>query len=211
MVVCYVRLYASLAPNASPASRIYALLLPSADTTTWTELDVRQSSLGGFGTYPKRQAGLDWSDLSNTPVLMPYLGVETVTKDAHSLKLLLLVLKGEFERLTLGEVHKRHGERVFVADGLFAVPQREAHGSSLARSAPLPPSTPLLQVADGVAACYLLADDVRRGTSASLDRAYHWLWLLRSLPRLRRSLPTRQRFGSRLYSPQPDRRALIPL
>jgi len=31
VVACYVRLYHSLASNCLPASRIYALLLPSAD------------------------------------------------------------------------------------------------------------------------------------------------------------------------------------
>ena len=75
MVVAYVRLFASLEHNVTPKSRIYALLLPSADTKRWAELSVRQSPLGGFGVYPRQAGELDWLNMSLTPVLLPYLGV----------------------------------------------------------------------------------------------------------------------------------------
>ena len=142
MVVAYVRLYPSLAPNASPTSRIYALLLPSAaDSTEWSELSVRKSPLGGFGVYPRRAgkaAAQAWSNAGSVPVLLPYLGVETVVKDDHSRKTLISVLKGHFERVTLGELQARHGGgRAYVVDGLFAVPQ------SSPSQKPLPPATRL--------------------------------------------------------------------
>ena len=63
MVVCYVRLYASLAPSATPSSRVYALLLPSADKSRWQELEVRRSPLGGYGLFPKKSPHLDWPSL----------------------------------------------------------------------------------------------------------------------------------------------------
>ena len=75
MVVAYVRLFASLEHNVTPKSRIYALLLPSADTKRWAELSVRQSPLSGFGVYPRQAGELDWLNMSLTPVLLPYLGV----------------------------------------------------------------------------------------------------------------------------------------
>ena len=162
MVVAYVRLHAS--PTAPPSGRVYALLLPSADTDEWDEVDVRRSALGGFGAFPvhgparhKATCGFSWADTGTTPVLMPYWGKETVTKDDHSRKALIDVLKGNFELLTLGELQKHHDHgRAYAVDGLFAVP-----GTPGGRGAPLPPATKLLQVSDGTAACYLLADDVK--------------------------------------------------
>lgn len=164
MVVAYVRLYASLSPTASPSSRVYALLLPSHTTNAWAELDVRPSRLGGYGLFPARRgSSINWDDVGGVPVLLPYLGVESVTKDAHSLKTLLEVLKGHFERVTVGEVEAKNGGQ-YVADGLFAVARTKGgKGGDV-----LTPSTKLLQVAlapsasgVGSSVCYLLADDVR--------------------------------------------------
>ena len=70
MVVCYVRLYASLAPTATPSSRVYALLLPDAADSTWAEVDVRHSLLGGFGVFPKRSSALNWGNVADVPVLL---------------------------------------------------------------------------------------------------------------------------------------------
>ena len=163
MVVAYVRLYASLAPTTSPSTRVYALLLPSHADDTWAELDVRPSRLGGYGVFPaRRKSGVNWHDVSHIPVLLPYLGVESVTKDAHSLRTLLEVLKGHFECCTVAELEATHGGQ-YVRDGLFAIPHRGSGGDGAILSS----STELLQVSHapsngGTAdVCYLLADDVR--------------------------------------------------
>ena len=98
MPFAYVTLTPSLEAT-SPSSRVYALLLPTRNDE-WPELAVRHSELQGFGVYPGAQSSpsnngksVCWTDLA-TPVLLPYLGAETVTKDAHSQRLLLMVLKG---------------------------------------------------------------------------------------------------------------------
>ena len=138
---------------------------------------MQPSALGGFGVFPaagcKGQGGgaLDWSDVSDVPVLFPYLGVETVVKDHHSLKILMSVLKGHFERLTLAELqaHRADGQ-AYVADGLFAVPQTKASQPRLL------PETRLLQVAssptDLASACYLVEDDVRANLHLDGSRAH---------------------------------------
>ena len=87
--------YVTIAPSLdapSPSTRVYALLLPTA-SDEWPELSIRHSSLGGFGVWPARKStsGLNWPALT-TPVVLPYLGAETVTKDAHSLKALMAAL-----------------------------------------------------------------------------------------------------------------------
>jgi len=79
MVVAYVRLFASLGPQPSlPASRIYALLLPSATSCEWDEISIQRSTLGGEGVFPSDAGHIDWCDVGATPVLMPYLGADTV-------------------------------------------------------------------------------------------------------------------------------------
>ena len=86
-----------------------------------------------------------WSNL-HCPVLLPYFGAETVTKDSHSLTMLLVVLRGDFETCTVGEVllATSDGVGALVADGLFAVRQEDvAH--KLDRP-PLDNKTELLQV-----------------------------------------------------------------
>ncbi|EOD13134.1 hypothetical protein EMIHUDRAFT_452034 [Emiliania huxleyi CCMP1516] len=107
---------AAVAPNGT----VHALLLPSADGE-WEELSVGPSQFAGagFGVFPRSTARLDWGALE-TPVLMPYLGLETVVQDAHLLKLLLRVLQGNFVPLTAGEVAAAGGGQL-VADGLCAV------------------------------------------------------------------------------------------
>ena len=190
MVFAYVTLHPTLDRTDAGGSRIYALLLPSAATGAWADVAVRQSKINdaGFGAFPCSTAGLNWSDLRH-PVLLPYLGSETVVKDQHSLKLLVLVLRGEFMRVTAGEVVEASADKEpFVADGLFAVPQRAAPDGKRQRAA-LPAATELLQVANPEAAnrcrggvqdiacgtssvCYLLAADVRRALHLEGPRAH---------------------------------------
>ena len=169
MPFAYVTLTPSLEAT-SPSSRVHALLLPTRNDE-WPELAVRHSELQGFGVYPGTQSSpsnngkcVCWTDLA-TPVLLPYLGAETVTKDAHSQRLLLMVLKGRFEQLTVRELSAANGDALYAADGLFAVPAAGAPSSSKV----LPPSTQLLQVSDGsssvagaASCCYLIADDVKK-------------------------------------------------
>ena len=82
MVVVYVKLYTSLTRGESPLSRIYALLLPTPEPTVeWKEINVRPSPLGGYGVFPATTTALRWTDVRATPVLLPYLGVETVVKE----------------------------------------------------------------------------------------------------------------------------------
>ena len=80
MVVVYVRIQASLARSASLSKRIYALLLPDGETGEWAEVNVRASALGGFGVFPvKHNRGqLDWSNVSNVPVLMVCIARRTL-------------------------------------------------------------------------------------------------------------------------------------
>ena len=159
MVVAYVRLSSSLASTCSPSSRVYALLLPSADGNDWAELKVRRSPLGGFGVVPCDGEVLSWNDVTNTPVLLPYLGVETVVKDAFAHDALVEVLKGEFQRVTLAELQARHGGgQTYVENGLFVNPR----GAASRGEQTLAPETPLLQIrAAGGRAHYLLADAAR--------------------------------------------------
>ena len=115
MVVCYVTLQPSI--SQPPGKTVYALLL--ALDGKWDEVSVSKASVcDGYGVFPRGKAA-GWDQLP-VPVLMPYLGVETVAQDHTSLRLLLAVLRGEFERLTLAELAKGSGRR-YVRDGLCAV------------------------------------------------------------------------------------------
>lgn len=117
----------------------------------------------------------------------PYLGVECVTQDSHMLKLLLQVLRGEFELLTVDEL-LAVAPRAYVQDGLCAVVRDE----SSPRHASLPvlsAKTELLQVAHsdtncksgvrdvcggGASVCYLLCEDVRELLHLTGSRAHLW-------------------------------------
>ena len=108
MVVAYVRIHATHRPQRHGSQRIYALLLPSADgRCEWHELSVRPSATHGEGVFP-RQAAIDWRNL-DMPVLLPYLGVETVVNDDHSRKVLLEALRGNFEEVSVAEVEAANG------------------------------------------------------------------------------------------------------
>ena len=110
MVVCYVTLQPSI--SQPPGKTVYALLL--ALDGKWDEVSVSKASVcDGYGVFPRGKAA-GWDQLP-VPVLMPYLGVETVAQDHTSLRLLLAVLRGEFERLTLAELAKGSGRR-YVRD-----------------------------------------------------------------------------------------------
>lgn len=170
MVVAYVRLYSSLSSSSSPSPCIYALLLPSADGAAVAELAVRQSPLGGYGAFPVDAANsIKWNNVAATPVLLPYLGVETIVKDACAVDALVHVLKGDFECVTLAELQALLGVgQTHVENGLFAIPR-----PARSRKEPLPPETPLLQIktANGVAH-YLLADDARTALHLVGERAH---------------------------------------
>jgi hypothetical protein len=96
MVVAYVTVHPTL-DRADAGTRIYALVLPCASSDEWEDVLVRNSNVSGagFGVFPSTAGGLNWSDLRH-PVLLPYLGMESVVTDHHSLKLLVCVLRGEF-------------------------------------------------------------------------------------------------------------------
>ena len=168
MVFAYVRLPSSLKSKSARATRIHALLLPSTDGSEWAELEVRSSRLGGYGVFAS--GGHPWTAVADTPVTLPFFGVETVVENAFLYKALVAVLKGEFHLVTVDELQARHGGQPHVASGLFAVPQ------DAEPRVPLPPDTQLLQVkAAGGGANYLLADDVTKvlhvgGKSAHLFR-----------------------------------------
>ena len=159
MVVAYVRLDAAQKPECVPIACVYALLLPSATNNEWEEIVVQQSPLAGSDVFPRHSGELDWSSMKSTPVVLPYLGIETVFKDGYLLKTLLEVLRGNFECCTLGELQER-SSGAFVADGNFIV--RSISASS---AKPLPPETLLLQVGATAggdsSAIYLLANEVR--------------------------------------------------
>ena len=155
MVVAYVRLFSSLGPQPSlPASRIYALLLPSATSCEWDEISIQRSTLGGEGVFPSDAGHIDWCDVGATPVLMPYLGADTVVHDAHTLRSLVEVLQGSFQCVTVGELRAKGGTRQpHVADGLFAVPpsvRRQERAlrpvNDRGRKEAAAPTTKLLQV-----------------------------------------------------------------
>lgn len=118
---------AAVAPNGT----VHALLLPSADGE-WEELSVGPSQFAGagFGVFPRSTARLDWGALE-TPVLMPYLGLETVVQDAHLLKLLLRVLQGNFVPLT---VSARFARRQHRAPALIASLGRTGSDAPLERA-----------------------------------------------------------------------------
>lgn len=165
---------------AAPCNKtVYGLLLPSANGN-WEEVEVRLSMLegGGWGLYPRNSPRLDWNDLK-IPVLLPYLGLETVVQDAHMLKLLVRVLQGNFVLTQADEVSRANGDTPYVRDGLCAVPEGALLRKAGARAERLAGSTELLQVAHPSAAnafrrgvqtvdagraecCYLISEDAQR-------------------------------------------------
>ena len=74
----------------------------------------------------------------------PYLGAETVVQDAHLLKLLITVLKGDFAIVTAGELAKRFPDKNYVRDGLCAIANPSC--KKLSSAEPLSADTELLQV-----------------------------------------------------------------
>ena len=93
-MLVYVALQPELHQSGS-SQRVYALIIPDVNND-WGEVVVDKSPLAGWGVFPQNSALLDWSDVS-TPVLLPYLGAETVVHDVHLQKCLLIVLHGDFE------------------------------------------------------------------------------------------------------------------
>ena len=134
---------ASVSAQHLGPSRPHRRRCPSARIMTTSGRTL--ASLVVAGVYPNPCGHIMWSNL-HCPVLLPYFGAETVTKDSHSLTMLLVVLRGDFETCTVGEVllATSDGVGALVADGLFAVRQEDvAH--KLDRP-PLDNKTELLQV-----------------------------------------------------------------
>ena len=117
MVVAYVHLYSALPATGKPTSRVYRLLLPSAQSKNWAELSLRPSPFGGYGVFPR------WNDIDmmSMPVLLPYFGVESVIKDAFAHNALLDVLKGDFQRVTIAELQALHGVEEIARSGKLLV------------------------------------------------------------------------------------------
>ena len=168
MVAVYVTLSATVVPTTK--SRVYALLLP--DDTTWAEVDVQPSERAGFGLFPKMASDGCWSNASNVPIALPYIGVETVVHDQHSMNMLIAVLKGEFERLKVGDL-MASSKRTYKADGLFAVPQ-DHHKRKRDIACDLCEETRLLEIRTSVSnadsVCYLLEEDARVVLHLTSDR-----------------------------------------
>ncbi|KAG8457372.1 hypothetical protein KFE25_005053 [Diacronema lutheri] len=167
MPIVYV---ASWEQPRSAERAVYQLALPrhepATSTWAWDELAVRESSLHGLGVFPSAAGSLDWSAL-RLPLLLPYLGAESVVEDAHLHKCLIAVLHGEFSSLTVRELRARHGG-AWARNGICAVrlPAAPAPPAAAAAEAALADDVRLLQVSAGesaasASACYLLEADAR--------------------------------------------------
>jgi hypothetical protein len=81
----------------------------------WEEMEVVRSQIQGFGVFPKKNANLDWENLnegkgpSNSPVMLPYIGQECEVDGAFSARLLVSVLRGQFDTVRLFEIPKEEG------------------------------------------------------------------------------------------------------
>jgi hypothetical protein len=164
--------HTSARTSACEDRTVYQLIIPRRDHATstwrWDELDVRPSGVHGLGVYPRACDALDWSNL-RMPVLLPYLGLESVVEDLHLHKCLLAILHGEFVSLTVREVRARHGG-TYARNGICAVrigaaaaapaQRRPAHREALGDD------ERLLQVLDSSTssggAVYLLEADARQ-------------------------------------------------
>ena len=49
---------------------------PASERWVWPELEAKKSSIQGFGLFPRNGGAVDWRRIT-TPILMPYLGMET--------------------------------------------------------------------------------------------------------------------------------------
>lgn len=193
LMLVYVALQPELHQSGS-SQRVYALIIPDVNND-WGEVVVDKSPLAGWGVFPQNSALLDWSDVS-TPVLLPYLGAETVVHDVHLQKCLLIVLHGDFELVTVQDVCRMNrSSGALYRDGLCAVPLPNARGGEMRER--LSPETQLLQVAHpgatnsfkgGVQSvdagnhevCYLIARDVQIALNLSNSRSKSgdYLWRL---------------------------------
>ena len=214
-------IYVTMQPHldSKPGSTVYALVLPYRGK--WEEVEALPSPLEGFGVFPRNTERVDWSNLT-MPLLMcaippvlsfrppspactrapperrgtiprrPYLGAETVVQDAHLLKLLITVLKGDFAIVTAGELAKRFPNKNYVRDGLCAVAN---DCKKLSSAEPLSADTELLQVAspdasnafkDGMqemrsgesSVCYLLSREVQEALNLVGKHEHLWRLLL---------------------------------
>ena len=211
-------IYVTMQPHldSKPGSTVYALVLPYRGK--WEEVEALPSALEGFGVFPRDTKRVDWSNLTeplllcalpppfppsfptgiaHTPPLSaaalpprrPYLGAETVVQDAHLLKLLITVLKGDFSIVTAGDLPNFRTQN-YVRDGLCAV---ATASKKLSTAEPLSAETELLQVASPDAsnafkggmqemrsgessACYLLSREVQE--ALNLVGKHEHLWRL---------------------------------
>ena len=143
-------------PRSRSGSGIKVLLLPDK-CGMWDMNDRYVQRVEGRGVFPA------W-ETQKYPVLMPYFGYETVTADAETRKVLLAVLHGKFETVSVGEVVSMAGVEQ-MADGIFAVPRRVGGDK-------LPDSMQLLQVFDRGHCYYLIADEAKACLSLTGDHEH---------------------------------------
>ena len=144
----------------TPKSRIYRLLLPSAKTSEWAEVEVRKSSSATSASTRQSPASplLDRSDVRSTPATL----WRQDDRQGRS-----------FAPCSSGQLCVRHDWRAWqrqtcVTDGLFV--KRSAVPSD---KKPLPSSTRILVVAfdkDDTSSCYMLADDTPCCASMAIER-----------------------------------------
>jgi hypothetical protein len=210
-------IYVTMQPHldSKPGSTVYALVLPYRGK--WEEVEALPSPLEGFGVFPRDTKRVDWSNLTE-PLLLcalppppppyrhcphapperrgtfprrPYLGAETVVQDAHLLKLLITVLKGDFSIVIAGDLPNFRTQN-YVRDGLCAV---ATTSKKLSTAEPLSAETELLQVASPDAsnafqggmqelrsgessACYLLSREVQQALNLVGKHEHLWRLLL---------------------------------
>lgn len=86
----------------------------------WDEIKSVQSKIHGFGVAPKRNKSVNWTDLQNIPVLIPYLGQECECDSAFTCKLFVSVLLGNFDLMRLTDVVKPDDAQWYL-DGVCLV------------------------------------------------------------------------------------------
>ena len=118
---------------------VQELLLPHAVVASkWDRLQPKTSGIHENGIFPK---GTAWSNVTRR-MLMPFLGLETVTQDEETQACLVKILQSVFEPLTVAELQAAHGG-AWMRDGSgYCVPHK-------GRRALLEPTVLLLQVSNG--------------------------------------------------------------
>jgi len=122
----------------------------------------------GFGVVPKAGGAVDWA-LLRAPMIVPYLGMETVVGDAALRECLLSILCGQFIRCFVGDL-QRTTRCSFLEQGYYAVPIESLRSSNVQPE--LPADTEVLQVSCASGSCYLLAKQVQALLNIDGKRSY---------------------------------------